>query len=322
MDHFSSKTEQSVQEENIYSQALSSFFLFLELCKPRLTMLVSSTTFFGMLLAKPSHSAGETMIAWDYVFQVVAMVALVVAGAAVLNCYLEKETDALMERTKNRPFCTGEIGPWFGLWSGTLLVSLPLFALILLANWQTAALCGFAALLYLFGYTPMKKKSPFAVYVGAIPGAIPPVIGHVAVTGEFNLMSLYIFGLLYLWQLPHFFAISIIYAEDYLRAGVKVTVNESGPSQTLINIGVSSLVLAVFSFIPYLLYARPEYLLGWPVLNAPLLIGAFISLSLAHRLPKETIERQKYFSVALARSVFQGSLVYLPATLFLLLVFK
>jgi protoheme IX farnesyltransferase len=185
------------------------------LAKPRLSGLVILTTAGGLALAPGRIGAFRGTVA-------ILGTAAVVGAANALNCWLERDVDARMRRTRDRPLPAGRIEPFVAFALG---VAMPIFALPLLAlvaNPLTAFLAFAALAIYVAVYTPMKQRSTLALFVGAVPGAIPPLMGWTAVTGRLDAGGLALFGLLFAWQLPHFLAISIYLAEDYARGGLKV----------------------------------------------------------------------------------------------------
>lgn len=183
--------------------------------KPRITMMVLITTAGGIWLAPtPLHLARAIVT--------LVGVALVVAAANAFNMYLERDVDALMTRTKNRPLPAGRLQPevaiGFGLFCAVTAVPIVRYA----ANPLTGELALASLLLYVFAYTPLKRRSTWALVVGAVPGAIPPLMGWTASTGRIDAPGLAIFAVLFVWQIPHFIAISIFRADEYARAGLKV----------------------------------------------------------------------------------------------------
>ncbi|MEZ4468518.1 MAG: protoheme IX farnesyltransferase [bacterium] len=167
----------------------------LALAKPSVTMLVVITTAGGLWLAPGSLS-------WAALFATLAGTVLVVAAANTLNCWWERESDKHMARTKGRPLPAGRMRPAtaLALGIGLSLVSVPL--LTALVNPLTGMLAAIALFSYVLVYTPMKQHSPHAVIVGAIPGAMPPLMGWTAVTGQIDLAGLILFGVLFIWQIP------------------------------------------------------------------------------------------------------------------------
>ena len=187
----------------------------LALSKPRITALVVATTGGGLFLAPGALTAAGILL-------VLLCTAMTVGAANTLNCYMERDVDGLMARTRNRPLPAGRLPSWVALAFGLFLAvaSVPLLAW--LVNPITAVLASVALLSYVLVYTPMKLRSPVALFVGAIPGAIPPLMGYTAVTGRIELEGLALFAILFIWQIPHFLAISIFRKNDYAGAGFKI----------------------------------------------------------------------------------------------------
>jgi protoheme IX farnesyltransferase len=185
------------------------------LSKPRLSTLVIITAAGGMTLAPGEIHPARAIL-------VLLCTAAVVGAANALNCYLERDIDGKMRRTRDRPLPAGRVEPFVALALG---IAVPVFALPLLAlaGQPLTALLAFVALTsYVLVYTPLKQRSALALFVGAVPGAIPPVMGWTAVTGRLDLGAAALFALLFFWQLPHFLAVSLYLREDYARGGLKV----------------------------------------------------------------------------------------------------
>ncbi|MEE2827878.1 MAG: heme o synthase [Myxococcota bacterium] len=186
-----------------------------ELTKPKVTRMNLLMTVGGLALAGASFR--DWLVLWT-----VLGTALAVASANALNMYLERDTDGLMARTANRPLPTGRMVPQVALSFGLLLGLASLAVLGLKVNLVTMAIAAAALVTYVLIYTPMKRTSPLALVVGAIPGAAPPLMGWTAVTGSLDLPGLVLFAILFVWQLPHFIAIALYRKDDYERAGVRV----------------------------------------------------------------------------------------------------
>jgi protoheme IX farnesyltransferase len=183
--------------------------------KPKVTRMVLITTAAGIWLApSPLHMARAVVT--------LIGVGLVVAAANALNMYLERDVDALMSRTKNRPLPAGRLAPEIALGFGIFCAVLGLPFVRIGANGLTAALSLLSLLLYVLAYTPLKRRSPWSLVVGAVPGAIPALLGWTASTGHIDAPGLAIFGVMFVWQIPHFIAISMFRADEYARAGLKV----------------------------------------------------------------------------------------------------
>jgi protoheme IX farnesyltransferase len=189
---------------------------YLELSKARIVLMVLITTAAGYLIGAP-HVSALALI------NVLLGTALVAAGTNALNQYVEREHDAKMRRTRLRPLPDGRITPRSALLFSAGIAILGTVYLGLMVNWLTAFLGAFTLTSYIFIYTPLKRISTACTIIGAVPGAIPPLMGWTAATGSLALGGWILFGILFFWQLPHFMAISWIYREDYGRAGFVMT---------------------------------------------------------------------------------------------------
>jgi protoheme IX farnesyltransferase len=185
------------------------------LTKPRITLMVLVTAAGGMWLAPGSLEVASMAV-------MLLTTGMVVGAANTLNCYLERDSDRLMARTANRPLPDRRLEPSWALVLGVLMGLFAVPTLTLAVN-PVTGLLGFIALVsYVAIYTPMKQYTPAALFVGALPGALPPLMGWTAVTGSIDAPGLVLFGVLFFWQIPHFIAISIFRQEEYERAGLKV----------------------------------------------------------------------------------------------------
>jgi len=278
----------------------------LELTKLRLGTLVVITIVVGIFTA-PGH------INFFYAIFSLVLMTMVVGGATTLNCYIEREVDKNMERTKNRALPSGRMKPAVALFIGyaLLAVSLPLIAIFV--NWPTMLLSATAAILYLFAYTPMKLKSETALFVGAIPGAIPPVMGYTTVTGTFDAMALSLFAILFVWQIPHFLAIAIYLSRDYDAANIKVYPNKIGLEKSKLSIFLYTIVLVLVSLSPYITgYAGVVYR------NIALTLGLLFTILSSLGFLKKEDEAINHW----ARQYFWASIVYLPLLLISLIFFN
>ena len=183
--------------------------------KPRVSALVVATCGGGLLLAPQRPSLSTALLT-------LAGTLLVVAGANALNMFIERDSDRRMQRTRDRPLPARRLAPWVAVAFGLTLAAASLPVLALGANLLTAALGLGAFVAYVFLYTPLKRHTPLAIFVGAVPGAAPPVMGWTAATGGLDQTAAALFALLFLWQVPHFLAIAIVRGEDYRSAGLKV----------------------------------------------------------------------------------------------------
>jgi protoheme IX farnesyltransferase len=276
---------------------------YLELTKPRVAMLVLFTVAAGAWLAAPRQPN------LSVVLHTLVGTALVAAGASALNQLLERHSDALMRRTENRPLPAGRLQPREVLVFGAGLGAGGLAYLALTVRQPLAvAVAAGTFLSYVFLYTPLKRKTTLNTLVGAVPGALPPVIGWTAVRGAFSPEAFGLFLILFLWQVPHFLAIAWIYREDYARAGLRMlpTVDARG---VLTGRQMASYCLALIaaSLVPVALgQAGMVYLVGALVLGL-----GFLGTALAFT---------RRVSSAHARRVLRASLVYLPVLLALLLL--
>ena len=187
---------------------------FITLTKPRLNFLVLITTLAGMYLAAPEGVPLAILV------HGLVGTALVAGGAAALNQVWERETDSLMRRTRLRPIAGGRLRVADGTWFGILLAGTGLAELTWKVNALSAAVAAATLVSYVLVYTPLKKRSSLSTLVGAVPGALPPVIGWAAATGTISIPAIVLFGIVFLWQMPHFLAIAWLYRDDYERAGI------------------------------------------------------------------------------------------------------
>lgn len=273
-----------------------------ELCKLRLTSLVLLTTLVGLYCG----SAGR-MDPWRTVFTLLGTV-LVAAAAAALNEWLERDLDAKMERTAQRPLPTGRVSPDEALLGGALMTALGLGMLYFGVHAPAAFLAAATLALYLFLYTPMKKWSVLNTLVGAVPGAIPPLLGFVAGRGNLGPEGWALFSILFLWQIPHFLAIAWRYREDYRRVGFRMLpCSDNQGRVTGLVATLYCLVLLVVSVWPFALGAAGVWYLG----GAMVLGLAFLAMAARFAI-QPTGET--------ARHLFLASIAYLPILLILLVV--
>lgn len=274
---------------------------YVELTKPRITFLIVLTSAAGFALASGARV--------DYAALGRAMfgIALLSSGIATLNQFMERDLDALMRRTANRPLPSGKLLPWEALAFGVGLTVLSEVYLAVLINPLTALLGLTVIAGYLFGYTPLKTKTSLSTMVGAFPGAVPPLIGWAAARGEIGLEAWVLFAILFLWQFPHFLAIAWMYREDYSRAGIlMLPVVEPDGKVTAQQIVIYTLLLLPVSLLPAALgISGKVYLYGAIVLGL-----LFLYSSVRAALSKSRQE---------ARRLLLASVIYLPL-LFILMV--
>src|SRR6266581_5529705 len=277
---------------------------FFELVKARLTSLVLLTTAVGFYLGS------ESSVDYTALFRVVFGTAAAAAGAAALNQWWERKPDALMHRTRTRPVPAGRMRPAEALTLGVALSIFGVGYLTIASNVLSAALAAVTILVYIFGYTPLKRTSNANTAVGAIPGAIPPMIGWAAASGKVEAGAWSLFAILLLWQLPHFFAIAWMFRDDYSRAGFRMISSDdsSGERSASQSVFFCILLLVIaglptFLGIATLVYLAIELALG----------GLFIAVAMRF-LKKRT--------VGAARLLFITSIVYLPLLLGALVLTK
>jgi protoheme IX farnesyltransferase len=198
------------------SSGASRTSAFFALTKPDVSFLVVLTTAAGYYMGVRGP------VDWLHLLHAVFGTTLIAAGTAALNHYIERDSDAQMRRTASRPLPSGQLEPGEALLFGVSLAVVGAVDLWITAGILGSALGVLTCLSYLLAYTPLKKRTVWATFVGAFPGAIPPMIGWVAATGRLERGAWLLFAILFLWQFPHFHAISWIYREEYARAGIRM----------------------------------------------------------------------------------------------------
>lgn len=272
---------------------------YIQLCKPRIVVMVVVVTALGFLLAGGSPISGFETLFWTVIGTVMTG-----GGASVLNQYLERDSDALMARTCKRPIPAGLITPEVALYFGILLCLAGVTALVLMVNLLTGFLGLLTAFLYVLVYTPLKKITWMNTLVGAIPGALPPVGGWTAVTGNIDGGAIALFLILFIWQMPHFYAIAWMYKEDYAKGGFKMLpVVDPTNKQTFFQIILFCHILILVSLLP-----------TWLGLTGSLYL--VIAVSAGGYFLVRGLEFVCNATRLNARGVVLASLVYLPALLF------
>ena len=274
---------------------------YLDLTKARIVFLVLITTACGYLTGAQQVNAG-TMI------NVLLGTALLAAGTNGLNQYVERELDAKMNRTRFRPLPGGRISPRAALLFSSAIAVIGTLYLGVAVNWLSAALGVFTLATYVFIYTPLKRMSTINTLVGAIPGAVPPLIGWTAATGTLGFGGWIAFGIVFLWQLPHFMAISWLYREDYARGGFRMLAVEDPDGRDVAMQALwYSLALVPVTLAPWFAgLAGPYYLAGATIGVAAMIVASIRFLRDRSKGP--------------ARSLFMISNLFLLTMMLLLVV--
>jgi len=273
---------------------------YLELTKPRLVLMVLVTTFVGFYMGSQDVP--------DYLrlLSTILGTALAAGGTLALNQSLEKHIDAVMDRTKHRPLPDGRVQSAECVLFGATLVVLGLMLLALTVNVLSALLTAIVVVTYLFLYTPLKQKTPLCSLVGAVPGALPPMIGWASARNDLGLEAGILFAVLYLWQIPHNLAIARLYRDDFARGGIRfLPVVDSQGRSTGRHVIIHCLALLVVSLMPTLIgFAGMVYYGAAIVLGVLFLIyGCRLALT-----PSATSARHLLFA----------SLLYLPLLFFVM----
>jgi len=271
---------------------------YVDLLKPRVMSLVVFTGLVGVMIA-PGHLHPFTAAL------AVLAIALGSGAAGCINMWYERDLDALMARTANRPLPAGRVAPDDALGLGVLLSIFSVLLMAVSTNFTAAALLAAAILFYVFVYTVwLKRRTPQNIVIGGAAGAFPPMIGWAAVTGDVSAISIALFGLIFLWTPPHFWALALYRSEDYRRAGVPMLPVVAGPRETKRQMLIYTLVLLPVALVPTLMGA-----VGW-------LYGAVaLTLGLAFVGHAVTVWRaaDDASGHGPARRMFRFSLIYLAA---------
>ncbi|HEU5411656.1 MAG TPA: heme o synthase [Candidatus Acidoferrales bacterium] len=289
------------------SRTMSRSWAYLQLTKPDVTFLVVMTTAAGFYLGArgPLDAAASLSM-----FNAVLGTSLVAAGTAALNHYIERASDAKMRRTCARPLPVGAIRASEALAFGAALIAAGGIYLALFSNWLACGLALLTTVLYLGLYTPLKKHTTWATAIGAFPGAIPPLVGWAAARGTLNEGAWLLFGILFLWQFPHFYAIAWMYREDYGRAGIQMlpVIDRSG-SATFGQIIFCAAALVPVSLLPSVIgLAGDTYFFG------AVLIGMLLLQACLWAARSRTNVRAKW--------LMHATVAHIPALLGLLMLDK
>ena len=268
-----------------------------ELFKARLTTLVILTTAMGF------HLGNVGPVDWVLFVHAVLGTAMLAAGAAALNEYIERDLDAKMPRTAHRPIPTGEIRPETALMLGVSAAVLGLAELTLWVNPLTAFLGMLTLASYVFVYTPLKRLTTLNTLVGAIPGAVPPLMGWTAATNTMDAGGWILFAILFFWQLPHFMAIAWLYRDDYAKGGFKMLpVLDATGQRTAATAIRHTLALMIFSLMPFTFGLAGR----WYLAAAVVMGVAFLVCGIRFAVERSSVN---------ARRLFFASIIYLPLLL-------
>lgn len=275
---------------------------FFVLTKPEISFLVMISALAGFLLGAPGAFSGWTL------FFLLIGVTMTSAGACVLNHYVEMDLDAKMRRTATRPLPAGRISPKAARNFGYVLVAAGIGLLCPLTNPLTATLAGLTVVLYLYVYTPLKRKTTYNTLIGTIPGALPALGGWTAATGSIGAGGLAIFAILAFWQMPHFFSLAWMYRKDYGRGGYAMlpVVQPDGQSTASQTVAYTAALIAA-SIAPTLLGNT-----GWLYAGAALILGLWFMRPVLTFYQTRTVQA--------ARRVLKASVVYIPLLVLLILV--
>ena len=267
---------------------------YLELTKPRITWLILMSTAVGYFFGWDGTWNGWLLL------HTILGTGLIASGTAALNQWYEHDADAKMLRTNKRPIPSGRVNATNALWFGIAIAALGFVELSWGVNLLTGLLGLFTLVSYLFIYTPMKQKSWLSTTVGAVPGAMPPMIGFAAAKGALTVEAWILFAILFLWQFPHFYAIAWMYREDYGRAGIRMLpVVEPDGNSTSRHMVAFSLALIPVSLLPaFYAMSGKFYLVGALMMGMAFLYASWQVFS----------DR----SLLNARGVLKASVIYLP----------
>ena len=273
------------------------------LTKPEVNLLILMTTSAGYYLG------GRNAFHWAGLVHTLIGTLLVASGTATLNQWMERVWDGQMRRTANRPLPSGRVSPVEAFIFGVSLSLAGGVYLALTVNRLASALAVSTLLSYLLIYTPLKRRTPLCTMLGAIPGAMPTLIGWAGATASINLHAWYLFAILFLWQFPHFLAIALMYREDYERAGYKMLPDFDLDSKfTRAEIVAFTVALIVTTLLPFVDRGGPVYTLTM------LLAGGFL---LYHSLKLSESASRK-----MASRLLHASVLYLPVVLIVMAVLK
>jgi protoheme IX farnesyltransferase len=292
-----------LNDDQIHRSTAETVRAYFDLTKPRITLMVVLTTIAGFCLASVQG------IDWLKFFHLIVGISFLSSGISTINQWMERDLDALMLRTQDRPLPTGKLSPTQAIIFGASLTVGAIVYLIIFINGLTALLGVITAASYLLLYTPLKTKTTLSTVWGAFPGAMPPLVGWAAARGSLSMEGWVLFAILFLWQFPHFLAIAWMYRDDYARAGIKMLpVVEPEGRITSQQIVLYTLMLLPVSLLPTLMHIA-----GWIYFSGAIVLGlGFLYYSIKAATARTTWQ---------ARRLLLASVLYLPL-LFALMVFN
>jgi len=284
----------------IFSKTIFAFYimienikLFFEITKFRLSLLVALSSVFGFFISSSKVDINE-------VFILLVGGYLISSSSVINNQILQKDLDKMMNRTNKRPIPTGRISVYKSVIMSIFSMIIGLFLISFYLNIYAALLSFISLILYSFVYTPMKKFGPIAVFIGAIPGALPPLIGWVASTGQVTLEAIIIFSIQFIWQFPHFWAIAWMYDDDYKKVGFKLLPNNGEKNlKTAVNIMIYTLFLIPLGLLP-------------TIFGITGIISGTVAVFLAIIFLAQTFKLINDYSRESAVKVMFSSFIYLP----------
>ena len=284
----------------IFSKTIFAFYimienikLFFEITKFRLSLLVALSSVFGFFISSSKVDIND-------VFILLVGGYLISSSSVINNQIIEKDLDKMMNRTNKRPIPTGRISIYKSVIMSIFSMIIGLFLISFYLNIYAALLSFISLILYSFVYTPMKKFGPIAVFIGAIPGALPPLIGWVASTGQITLEAIIIFSIQFIWQFPHFWAIAWMYDDDYKKVGFKLLPNNGEKNlKTAVNIMIYTLFLIPLGLLP-------------TIFGITGIISGTVAVFLAIIFLAQTFKLINDYSRESAVKVMFSSFIYLP----------
>lgn len=287
-----------------FMQTPSAFTDYKTLTKPSITRMVVITAAIGFVFGVSNN------VAFPWLTLIIAMVgtALSCMAASVFNQVIERDTDALMDRTKNRPVAAGRIAPKPAMMFGALLTAAGVGLLAAFSLYLAAALCAFTIASYALLYTPLKKHTSLSLLIGAVPGAVPPMIGYAAASKDLGPAAWLLFAIMFVWQVPHFLAIAWLYREDYAKAKLAMlpVVDPTG-LRTFRQTLIGCLLLLPLGIMPSAMNVAGK----WYFVAAMLCGLGFLAFGVLLVLKPTRVN---------ARRLFLASLVYLPVVLTVMLI--